>query len=372
VIVVKYDSAGNQLWDYISPSTGFDGAFAVILDNNEDILITGVANYHFHPFYGVNGGDVFLMKLTANGALSWLSFFDAPDSSYDQGTCIAFDNEGNYYVTGWSKPWIENADGNSKLLILKFDVNGSLIWADSILNAVQNQNCGNESLYLINDRLLFAGVHVDSTGQQFLNASYDLSGNFLWQNVYSSPYGYPKSTCYRSILTKTKKVLNLVGEYSSDPSYPKPRLFEMDTLGNVMNTWKLDSLNAFHQEIQNVQQAQTGEYYLRGYINNGGGNTSVVTAKIEDITTGYQTIISENSLNIFPNPSSSSIFLSGFSFSKNGIEVTITDLTGNKSVQVNLISPSQTINVSALTSGMYLLQAKTSSGSFAGKVCIVH
>jgi hypothetical protein len=372
IIIVKYDSSGNQLWNYISPSTGLDEVFALTLDGNEDVITTGVAHYHFNPVYDFTGGDVFLMKVSAAGVLSWLSFYDAPDSSYDQGTCVVCDDENNYYVTGWSKPLDPAGSGNSSLLVLKFDVNGSLIWDDSILNGVQNQNCGDKSLCLVNNRLVFAGAYVDSSGQQFLNASYDLSSNFLWQNVFASPYGYSQSECHRSILTKTKTVLNLADEYNWDASFPKSTLFEIDTFGNVINAWKLDSLNAFHQEFDNLLQAETGEYYLRGYINDGGFSTKIVTAKIEDITTGIQSVISGSSLTIIPNPSSSSIILSGLQMHSGKIVITITDLAGNKKLQVNLENGNQQIDISALASGMYVLLAKDRVTSAVGKLSIIH
>lgn len=368
IFVLKYSSPGNLEWDYQLPSTGLDYAFAIDIDGNDDVLVTGVINYHFNPFSDFTGGDLFLLKISNNGVLDWESFFDSPDTSFDKGAFIVNDADNNYYVTGWSKKTL-GGNGNTRLIALKFDHNGSLIWADSILSAVQHEYAG--SLYLLNNKLFLTGAKLGDAGQHVLNACFDVSGNLLWQHIHSSSFGYALSACSYSVLTKRKTILNLIGEYNSDPSFPKSTLFELDTAGNFINSWKLDSLDAFHYEFEKIQQAETGEFYLRGKTDNGGVNYGIITAKIKDVTVSIRNPDGDTFFNLFPNPCSSEILVSTNLTSFNNAEVVISDLAGRKRLNSQLLKTIQRFNISSLPPGIYLLQLKTSTETISKKFSII-
>jgi len=82
-----------------------------------------------------------------------------------------------------------------------------------------------------------------------------------------------------------------------------------------------------------------------------------------------KTVASENQLNIYPNPATTTIRIK----SNNKIEsITITDLSGKLIQQVNTIDTSDfyQLNTAHLVNGFYLIQVKTDVGISAGKLVI--
>jgi hypothetical protein len=108
-------------------------------------LLNGVGDYDpgpgtltFTPF-GVY--DVYLEKLDLNGNLVWAKQMGGP--SWDSGSGITTDNEGNVYLDGYfyatadfdpdaSTSSFMTAEGANDFYITKLDANGNFLWAEQI------------------------------------------------------------------------------------------------------------------------------------------------------------------------------------------------------------------------------------------------
>src|SRR3990172_4789890 len=112
---IKYDTDGKQLWvsRYNGPGNGYDYAFAIAVDANGNVYVTGGS-----PGSGTSS-DYATIKYDTNGNQLWVARYDGRDNSYDLATDIAVDASGNVYVTGGSYDSVTSND----YATIKYDTN---------------------------------------------------------------------------------------------------------------------------------------------------------------------------------------------------------------------------------------------------------
>ena len=147
VFVLKLDASGNYVWH-----TFFGGAndcygFDITLDSNNNPCVTGFADSTWNgpagqaPLHAYSGGDrdVFVLKLNANGAYQWHTFYGSGDGGglKNEGSGIACDSLSNVYASGFSPgTWTGPAgqaplnaySGGRDIFILKLNSAGAYQW----------------------------------------------------------------------------------------------------------------------------------------------------------------------------------------------------------------------------------------------------
>jgi len=96
---VKYDQNGVQQWAsrYNGPGNGEDRAYAIVVDNTDNVFITGESG-------GNNSGqDYATVKYNPAGTQQWAAIYNGPGNSTDRAYAIVVDNTDNVYVTGTSQ-----------------------------------------------------------------------------------------------------------------------------------------------------------------------------------------------------------------------------------------------------------------------------
>ena len=94
MVTVKYDPDGNEIWRTSYGGTGLDEAAAIVLDGNNDVLITG---YRF-----VSGSDYDIATVKYNGVTGaevWSALFTG-SALFDGGKDVTVDASNNVIVTG--------------------------------------------------------------------------------------------------------------------------------------------------------------------------------------------------------------------------------------------------------------------------------
>jgi hypothetical protein len=158
VVIAKYNTSGFVQWIARIASNAGDTGFGIASDSVGNVYVTGLVagNRLGVTAYNSNGtifatiqaslaggGEVFLAKYNTNGAGQWLTHLTA--SGADSGRGIAIDSAGNSYTTGsftggrltvygrsLSLASTLPTIGGTDAFIIKYNTNGSPLWATQI------------------------------------------------------------------------------------------------------------------------------------------------------------------------------------------------------------------------------------------------
>jgi hypothetical protein len=118
--VLKYDSAGNLLWEVKKTTLGFrtDIPSAFVVSGAGSVYITGKA------YTDPNFSDLYTFKLNPDGSLAWERYYNYPvfAQSNDRGEFIKMDSNENIYVSGFI---------NAIRSVCKYDSSGNLQWTSN-------------------------------------------------------------------------------------------------------------------------------------------------------------------------------------------------------------------------------------------------
>jgi hypothetical protein len=119
-LTLKYDSSGNVLWErrYDGPANGPDSATAVEVDICGNVYVAGASTG------AMTGLDVVILKYDSEGNLLWEQRYTGEGSSTEGPCAMMLDEYGNVYLTGTS--WISGSP--REFLTLKYNTDGFLLW----------------------------------------------------------------------------------------------------------------------------------------------------------------------------------------------------------------------------------------------------
>ena len=168
---IKYSSAGVPLWTnrHNGPENFYDTAFAVAVDGNGNVFVTG-------PSFSIDGDDYGTIKYSSAGVPLWMRRYGVPGfNTYDIPAAIAVDGSGNVIVTGSS----QSIGGNGDYVTIKYSGAGVPLWT--------NRYNGNYNAYC-------SAIAVDGGGNVFVTGfdfdcvtiKYSNAGAPLWTNRYGA------------------------------------------------------------------------------------------------------------------------------------------------------------------------------------------
>ncbi len=116
---IKYDPAGNQLWEarYHSP-TGDNRPKALVVDTVGNVYVTG------ESFSGTNV-DYATVKYSAAGLQQWAVRFNGSGNGHDRPVAVGVDAAGNVYVTG--SVW-QGFTNDYDYMTIKYSASGVQQW----------------------------------------------------------------------------------------------------------------------------------------------------------------------------------------------------------------------------------------------------
>ena len=176
LILIKFDSAGELIWNTSYHLGDYALGFSVAIDSDDDVYVVGYEGY-LRVVINVTLWDysLRLIKFNSNGNFIWGRQFgeiNFTNSIREYGYGIAIDSDDFIYVTGF---WVNASEWWKQFLILvKFDAAGNQIW-----NVTWNEfSC-----------IQGADVAIDSTGaiycigigiDDFYLAKVDHNGDKSW------------------------------------------------------------------------------------------------------------------------------------------------------------------------------------------------
>ena len=206
--VVKFDSNGNYLWDFVS-KTGYadDKVLGISVDKNYNVIVAG---FYLGAvgFDGTNeftsiGYDTFAVKLDSNGSLVWVYTVTSP--SNDLAYSIKTDNDGNVYIAGYYGNYIYavkddsstsfSSNGLYDSYVFKFDKDLNFLWGKSFgssgydiatkiaLDSNANVFVTGTYEYSVN---FGGGIRTSAGNADIFIIKYDSNGNYLWDKTFGS------------------------------------------------------------------------------------------------------------------------------------------------------------------------------------------
>jgi uncharacterized delta-60 repeat protein len=97
-VTIKYSPDGNELWmaRYNSPQNGSDEAWAIAIDSNNGVYVTGSSA-------GADtGDDCTTIKYSPDGSVLWVAAYNGTANAADKTQAIAIGSSGNVFVTGYT------------------------------------------------------------------------------------------------------------------------------------------------------------------------------------------------------------------------------------------------------------------------------
>jgi hypothetical protein len=204
--VVKYNSAGNEVWARKLGGTDYEFSKGLTVDGNGNVIITGYSRSDsiFTPVGALANSsmsayhDFFVVKYSINGTMIWARMAGGP--SDDNANDVDSDANGNVFVTGNSyslnftfgtDSFVNYSGFGTDIFLVKYDANGNPQWAESAGGLLDDNpfsvHCDNQNkiyvggsyassvAYFGNDSLTNAN---GGNGDIFI-AEYDQSGNVV-------------------------------------------------------------------------------------------------------------------------------------------------------------------------------------------------
>ncbi len=231
IYLTKYSNSGQFIWARAMGGTGLDGAYAVEINNTNEVILTGyirntvdmdpgpgiynlngVSNQGIDPGFG---GDLFLAKYTPTGGFVW-AFSVENDYWQNSGRGIAIDDADNIYLGGHNNPTsgtpsdfdpgpgvaVLSGGTNGHAFLAKYTTNGNYIWGFTLGEYGQNSSIvgveivPGDTTLIITGHIKGSNFDVDpNAGVTILNAQqedifagrYSFNMAYLWAFNCSSP-----------------------------------------------------------------------------------------------------------------------------------------------------------------------------------------
>ena len=226
LLVLKLRSNGAYQWHtFYGAVNSYHFGYDIALDSSGNVYITGYSGATWNgpggeaPLHAHGGGDdLFVLKLSSNGAYQWHTFFGIQDAGPylgDYGNGIALDSSGHVYITGvshatWDGPGgeapLHGYSGHEDILVLMLDSSGAYQWhtffgAGEVDGSVGD--CGNSITLDSSGNAYITGhstavwdgpnneipLHDHSGGEDLFVLKLDPTGAYQWHTFLGS-YGY--------------------------------------------------------------------------------------------------------------------------------------------------------------------------------------
>lgn len=414
IYLVKFDSAGNQLWATYYSSAGniIDAARSMIWDNAGNIIVVGETGAT------VSVTDALVVKYDTAGNQLWFSVYSNPVNKQDQVADIAVDAEDNIYVCG--NVYVDTS-GRRDFQVFKMDSSGTVEW---VCHYNDSLNYDDRCTAIIVDGVGDIIVTGESFGwgpgypvNEIATIKYDATGNEQWitryetststavpnaltidenNNIYITGSAYDATSKFDCITIKydvngNQQWLQLIQGSLTDADGGQAILYDDGTIyiaGYVENnnTWQ-DGLVASYNEsgtllYREEWNSPNNDEDFFNYIAKDNDGNLIVAGTIEKLNDDDLLVVKFSPVNnvgvdnveipafvIYPNPTSDEITIQGL---RTGTYLSIVDLAGKEIFSKRITSTTSNFKLQTadIESGMYFVQARSGNKLFTTKLII--
>jgi uncharacterized delta-60 repeat protein len=259
--VLKLDSDGAVSWEKRYGGADYEWANSIQQTIDGGYIVAGVI-YSSFPYY-----DCWVLKLTGDGAVTWEKRFGGA-SNDDQANSVQQTTDGGYILAGWTKSY---GTGNYDVWVIKLDADGGITWQwtyggtdyDTVSSIQQTSDDG----YIV------AGF-TKSSGEvngDFWVLKLNDDGTISWQKS----YGGPEYDCARLIQQTSDGGYIVAGLAESfGAGYADLWVLKLDSNGEVV--WQKVYGGTSDDEVYSIHETSDGKYIVAGRTESfGAGNGDV-------------------------------------------------------------------------------------------------
>jgi hypothetical protein len=271
VYVVKLDAHGNLQWTKTIGGENDDRGSSLIQTSDGGYAIAG----HTKSF-GAEERDVYVVKLDANGNLQWTKTIGGKD--WDVGHSLIQTSDGGYAIAGETESF---GAGDGNVYVVKLDANGNLQWTKTI--GGENTEKGRSLIQTSDGGYAIAGT-TTSFGEGLSGAylvKLDANGNLQWTKT----IGGPEYEDGLSLIQTSDGGYAIAGSYGlvDDDEGIHPfdvYVVKLDANGNLQWT---KTIGGPRSEIGfSLIQTSDGGYAIAGYTESfGAGFSDVYVVKLD-------------------------------------------------------------------------------------------
>ncbi len=274
LLVVKFDNDLNEQWRVVYNGAGSydDKGRDVTVDGAGNVYVTGYSMENTNPWVSP---DAITMKIDPNGNVLWQAIYDGPDNQHDEGKAVTVDTSGNVYVAGYSK----TASSGWDVLVLKYDANGNLLWAQ------RNGNAGGNNfaidMVLRSNGVVVTGVSSQNGGD-VLTLAYDSNGNKEWEALYNSE-GSNEDQPFGIVLDAQGNII--IGATIEGAVFDSTRnygILKYDANGNLLWADQYDGPANDWDDLNSVAVDDMNKIYVTGQSNGMGSGPDFATLRYEE------------------------------------------------------------------------------------------
>lgn len=186
ILTIKLDQNGNEVWSTLHEGDAYanDTGSELILDSDFNQIIIGSTN----GFQADDLEDYAIVKMDTLGNQLWEYIYKHAEGGKDIAIAATTDNLNNIYVTGHTETL--TGGGDKDITTIKLSPNGDLLWTKTYAGAASGDDTPSAIEMDLQGNILVAASGVESSTFDFILLKYDPSGNLLDNHTYNNPtYG---------------------------------------------------------------------------------------------------------------------------------------------------------------------------------------
>ncbi len=266
--LVKLDANGNLQWTKTIGGKDFEDGYALIQTSDGGYAIAGQTNS-----FGAGGYDVYLVKLDANGNLQWTKTIGGKKEDVDLKSLIQT-ADGGYAIAGATNSF---GAGNGDVYVVKLDANGNLQWTKTI--GGPGDEIGFSLIQTSDGGYAIAGstTSFGAGDEDVYVVKLDANGNLQWTKT----IGGPKRDWGSSLIQTSDGGYAIAGITTSFGAGGwDVYVVKLDASGNLQGTKTIGG-KGWDAGLSLIQTSDGG-YAIAGYTESfGAGDEDVYVVKLD-------------------------------------------------------------------------------------------
>lgn len=266
IFVLKYNSNGDEVWTqrWTSPIPTYSAyAYSIAVDKQENVYVTGFMSD------GLTDGEFVTLKYDSTGNLQWSARYNGSPNSIDYSNCIAVDNDGNSYITGWS-----GGDNNLwDFTTIKYSPTGEELWVQTYNGSADDNDFAYRLALDPSGNVYVTGQSVETgSDNDITTIKYSPDGDVLWVKHYDGPAnGYDAG---QSIAVDADGNAYVTGNHTTNTGLDCATL-KYSTDGDLLWASSYDGPDNGGDVLISIALDDLANVYVSGFVASGGASDFV-------------------------------------------------------------------------------------------------